>query len=87
MINDCKYCRLKVPVTTKCSADDSYVDYTSLDASSDGAGAGARMVEDHVRDTVRLQKLFRKLQRQVHSPEHQVRSSGYLEHSVHALPC
>ena len=65
--------RLKVPIKTQCAADDSYVDYTSLDASSDGSGAGARMVEDHVRDTVRLQKLFRKLQRQVHSPEHQVK--------------
>ena len=31
------------------------------------------MAEEEVRDTVRLQKLFRKLQRQVHSPEHQVR--------------
>ena len=30
------------------------------------------MAEEDVRDTVRLQKLFRKLQRQVHSPEHQV---------------
>ena len=30
------------------------------------------MAEEDVMDTVRLQKLFRKLQRQVHSPEHQV---------------
>ena len=30
------------------------------------------MAEEDVMDSVRLQKLFRKLQRQVHSPEHQV---------------
>ena len=53
------------------SADDSKCDYNSLDdahgPSKDDLSAG-----DDVRDAVKLQKLFRKLQRQVHSPEHQV---------------
>ena len=53
------------------SADDSRCDYNSLDdgqgPSKDDLSAG-----DDVREAVRLQKLFRKLQRQVHSPEHQV---------------
>ena len=59
------------PVSITRSLDDTKCDYSSLDLGA--AERGGDMAEEEVRDTVRLQKLFRKLQRQVHSPEHQVR--------------
>lgn len=58
------------PVSITRSLDDTKCDYSSLDLGA--ADRGGDMAEEEVRDTVRLQKLFRKLQRQVHSPEHQV---------------
>ena len=60
-----------VPTVTK-SLDDSKCDYTSLDNSGQDPSKDDITAEDDVKDAVKLQKLFRKLQRQVHSPEHQV---------------
>ena len=62
------------PVSITRSLDDTKCDYSSLDLGA--AERGGDMAEEEVRDTVRLQKLFRKLQRQVHSPEHQVSERG-----------
>ena len=56
------------------SLDDTKCDYSSLDLGA--AERDGDMAEEEVRDTVRLQKLFRKLQRQGHSPEHQVSVGG-----------
>jgi len=55
-------------ITMARSSDDSRCNYSSLDM----VRKTQEMAEDDVRDSVRLQKMFRKLQRQVHSPEHQV---------------
>ena len=53
------------------SSDDSKCNYWSLQQGE----AKEDLVEEDIRDSVRLQKMFRKLQRQVHSPDHQVRSA------------
>ena len=58
------------PVSITRSLDDTKCDYSSLDLGA--AERGGDVAEEEVRDSIRLQKLFRKLQRQVHSPEHQV---------------
>ena len=50
------------------STDDTKCDYSSLF----GPARKEDLVETDIRDTVRLQKMFRQLQRQIHSPEHQV---------------
>lgn len=52
------------------SSDDSKCNYWSLQQGE----AKEDLVEEDIKETVRLQKMFRKLQRQVHSPDHQVRS-------------
>ena len=54
--------------TIAYSTDDAKCDYGSLF----GPERKEDLVETDIRDTVRLQKMFRKLQRQIHSPEHQV---------------
>ena len=61
-------------ITMARSSDDSRCNYSSLDM----VRKTQEMAEDDVRDSVRLQKMFRKLQRQVHSPEHQVSMLGVL---------
>lgn len=53
--------------TIAYSTDDTKCDYGSLF----GPLGKEDLVETGIRDTVRLQKMFRKLQRQIHSPEHQ----------------
>jgi len=53
--------------TIAYSTDDTKCDYGSLFGPRDKED----LVETDIRDTVRLQKMFRKLQRQIHSPEHQ----------------
>ena len=54
------------------SSDDSKCNYWSLQQGE----AKEDLVEEDIRDSVRLQKMFRKLQRQVHSPDHQVKVTG-----------
>lgn len=51
------------------SSDDSKCNYWSLQQGE----AKEDLVEEDIKDSVRLQKMFRKLQRQIHSPDHQVK--------------
>jgi len=53
--------------TVTYSTDDTKCNYGSLY----GPAGKENLVENDILDTVRLQKMFRKLQRQIHSPEHQ----------------
>lgn len=50
------------------SSDDSKCNYSSLHHGDDKED----LVEEDIKDSVRLQKMFRRLQRQIHSPDHQV---------------
>ena len=62
-------------VTSLLSADDSKVDYTSLLGVDDKRRRFSEdVVDTSIKDSIRVQKMYRKLQRQVHSADTQKES-------------